>query len=211
MSERMTLNPTRANLLLLRKKLETANKGRGILDRKRKALVNEFLALISEPRRRRRELVQILQKGYKATILANAYIGNFELSQMAYFMKESNPVQIEIKNVMGVKVPEISQVRKEQQANEKTPIPFGASLAVDEINGIYTEALQALIDTAELEHGLRVVVLEIEKTKRQINTLDNVVIPKMKNEERYIQMRIDEMERDSFIALKHVKKRLQAE
>ena len=112
---------------------------------------------------------------------------------------------------MGVKVPEISQVRKEQQANEKTPIPFGASLAVDEINAIYTEALQALIDTAELEHGLRVVVLEIEKTKRQINTLDNVVIPKMKNEERYIQMRIDEMERDSFIALKHVKKRLQAE
>ena len=120
-------------------------------------------------------------------------------------MKEASPVGIEIKNVMGVRVPEISEVRFEPTAQ----VPFGASLAVDEANEEFSKALQALVDTAELEHGLRVVVLEIEKTKKQINTLDNIVIPNLLKSEKYIEMRIDEMEREMFIALKHVKSRLE--
>ncbi len=198
-------NPTRTNLLALKKKLTIAQKGHDILSRKREALVNEFLKLLSQPRKRRQDLIMLLQKGYKTIIISNAYIGNFELQQLAFYMKEASPVGIEIKNVMGVRVPEISEVRFEPTAQ----VPFGASLAVDEANEEFSKALQALVDTAELEHGLRVVVLEIEKTKKQINTLDNIVIPNLLKSEKYIEMRIDEMEREMFIALKHVKSRLE--
>ncbi len=201
-----TINPTRTNLMALRKRLRIAEKGHDILTRKRKALVAEFLKLLAQPRKRRNDLINILQKGYKTVIIANTYIGNFELGQMAYYMKEANPVGIEIKNVMGVRVPEISETRFYPAAQ----VPFGASLAVDEINKQFTEALQALVDTAELEHGLRTVVLEIEKTKKQINIIDNILIPRIKKNEKYIEMRIDEMERDTFVALKHVKSRLES-
>ncbi|MEM3781553.1 MAG: V-type ATP synthase subunit D [Candidatus Micrarchaeaceae archaeon] len=196
----MVLNPTRSNLIALKKRLAIAEKGHEILLRKRQALVNEFLRLLAEPRKRRRHLAEALQQGYKKAIIANAYIGNFELDQMAYYMKEANPVEIEIKNVMGVRIPEISAQR---QANADAP--FGASLAVDELNEAFIAALQALIDVAEVEHGLKKVVLEIEKTKRQINEIEQVIIPSIKSNEKYIEMRIEEMERDMFVSLKHVK------
>ncbi|MGC9157276.1 MAG: V-type ATP synthase subunit D [Candidatus Micrarchaeia archaeon] len=197
------INPTRTNLLSLRKRLAIAEKGHEILVHKRQALVTEFLKLLSEPRKRRNALVQIVNEGYKKVRIANAYIGNFELGEMAYYMKKANPVGIEIKNVMGVKIPEISVVKAQQPS-----VPFGASLAVDEISDTFSRALQALIDTAQLEHGLRKAVLEIEKTKKQINTLENKVIPEIKSNAKYIEMRIDEMDRDMFVSLKHVKAKL---
>ncbi|MEM0074533.1 MAG: V-type ATP synthase subunit D [Candidatus Micrarchaeaceae archaeon] len=198
-----TLNPTRSNLIALKRRLAITEKGHEILTHKRQALVNEFLKLLAEPRKRRHHLAAILQQGYKKVMIANAYIGNFELDQVAYYMKEASPVGIEIKNIMGVRVPEISATRpKQMQA------PFGASLAVDELNESFTTALQALIDVAETEHGLKKVVFEIERTKRQINTLEHIVIPGIKANSKYIEMRIDEMERDMFISLKHVKNML---
>ncbi|MGC8676224.1 MAG: V-type ATP synthase subunit D [Candidatus Micrarchaeia archaeon] len=197
------LNPTRTNLIALKKRLAIVEKGDEILTHKRQALVSEFMKLLSEPRKRRHELENMLQQGYKRVMIGNAYIGNFELNQMAYYVKEASPVSIEIRNVMGVRVPEISTTRPgEFQA------PFGASLAVDEINKAFTVILQAMIDVAEMEHGLRTVVIELEKTKKQINTLEDVVMPQVSANIKYIQMRIDEMDRDMFVALKHVKNRL---
>ena len=61
---------------------------------------------------------------------------------------------------------------------------------------------------AQREQGLKRLVIEIEKTKRRVNALDYVVIPGLNSQSRYISMRLEELERDMFSALKHVKKRL---
>ena len=54
-------------------------------------------------------------------------------------------------------------------------------------------------------------MLEIEETKRRVNALDYRIIPGMVNQSKYIRMRLEEIDRDMFSALKHVKKKLQAE
>ena len=61
---------------------------------------------------------------------------------------------------------------------------------------------------AQRELGLKKLVIEIEKAKRRVNALEYKFIPKMRGRAKYISMRLDEIDRDSFVALKHVKKRI---
>jgi len=200
-----SLSPTRMNLITLRKRIAVAEKGEDILTRKRQVLVAEFLKLLSEPRKRRKELNEILQRAYKTAMIASTYVGNFQLEEIAYSMKEASPISIEVKNIMGVKVPEIGRLVARHEA-----APMLHSVAAEEVSSSFSQALQVLVDVAELEQGLRKVVIEIDKTKRQTNVLKYVVIPNMEKNKKYIEMRLDEIDRDMFIALKHTKKRLEA-
>jgi len=200
-----SLSPTRMNLITLRKRIAVAEKGEDILTRKRQVLVAEFLKLLSEPRKRRKELNEILQRAYKTAMIASTYVGNFQLEEIAYSMKEASPISIEVKNIMGVKVPEIGRLVARHEA-----APMLQSVAAEEVSSSFSQALQVLVDVAELEQGLRKVVIEIDKTKRQTNVLKYVVIPNMEKNKKYIEMRLDEIDRDMFIALKHTKKRLEA-
>ena len=57
--------------------------------------------------------------------------------------------------------------------------------------------------------GLKRLVLEIEKVKRRVNALDYILIPTLNRRAKYISMCLDEMDRDTFSALKHIKRKLQ--
>lgn len=198
------INPTRMNLINLRKKVVIASKGHDILKRKRNVLVSEFMKTLKQSRAGRTYLNEILQGAYKTSMIASAYVGDLELQETAYHIKEAEPVSVTVKNVMGVKVPEI---RKGQIA--RSPVPLSASVAADDMNESFSTALAAMIDVAEAEQGIRRMVLEIEKTKRRVNALENVTIPRLKRDAKYISTRLEEMDRDMFSALKHVKKKLE--
>jgi V/A-type H+-transporting ATPase subunit D len=55
---------------------------------------------------------------------------------------------------------------------------------------------------------LRKLLLEIEKTKRKSNAIENVFIPRLEAAVKFIIFRLDEMERDTFIMLKTVKRKM---
>ncbi len=58
------------------------------------------------------------------------------------------------------------------------------------------------------ETALRKLLLEIEKTKRKSNAIENVFIPKLVSAVKFITFRLAEMERDTFIMLKAVKRKM---
>jgi len=47
--------------------------------------------------------------------------------------------------------------------------------------------------------------MEVEKTKRRVNALEYIVIPRLKTTVKYIQLHLDEIARDSFLRLKKIK------
>jgi V/A-type H+-transporting ATPase subunit D len=51
-------------------------------------------------------------------------------------------------------------------------------------------------------------LLEIEKTKRKSNAIENVFVPRLEAAVKFITFRLDEMERDTFIMLKTVKRKM---
>ncbi len=201
------LSPTRMNLINTRKGIVRARKGYNLLKKKREVLVLEFMKLIQQSTKDRNYLMQLMNGAYKTVGIASTYVGTFELEQLAMHMKEANPISISVKNIMGVRVPEISK-SAEQPAVDYSFL--SANISVDDIRISFADVISTMIDVAQREQGLRRIVIEIEKTKRRVNALDYVVIPGMKHQERYISMRLNEIDRDMFSSLKHVKKKLSA-
>ena len=200
------LNPTRLNLINLKKRTVTARKGYGILKRKREVLVIEFLNLLKQSKESRSVLNELVQQSYKTVTIASTYVGNFELEDVAMHMKEAEPVKIRIKNIMGVRIPEITRAQRPTQISFSV---LPSSLAVDDINDTFVRATNSIIDVAQREQGLKRLVIEIDKTKRRVNALDYRIIPGMIKQSKYIRMRLEEIDRDTFSALKHVKKKIQ--
>ena len=73
------INPTRMNLINLKKRTVIARKGHSILKRKREVLVIEFLKLLKESKESRSALNEIIKNSYRTVAIASAYVGNFEL------------------------------------------------------------------------------------------------------------------------------------
>jgi V/A-type H+-transporting ATPase subunit D len=199
------INPTRMNLIDIRRRTRMARRGYTILKKKREVLVLEFLRLLKSAGKDRDYMYEVLQRAYKTLGMAYAYVGNFELEEAANHVKEIEPIGISVRNIMGVKVPEVEKGAKH---NEEFLGMLLASVAVDDINSSFTEAVDAIIDAAQREQGLKRIVLEVEKTKRRVNALDYIVIPRYNSQAKYISSRLEEIDRDTFSALKHVKKRL---
>lgn len=199
------LSPTRMNLITLKRRIVVARKGYSILKRKREVLVIEFLKMLKESGESRSVLNNLMRQSYTMVTTASTYVGNYELEDVAYQMKEAEPVSIHVKNIMGVRIPEISRAEmKPDLAYALLP----SSLAIDDINDTFAKATEAIIDVAQREQGLKRLVIEIDKTKRRVNALDYRVIPGMTKQSQYIRMRLEELDRDTFSALKHVKKKL---
>ncbi len=199
------LNPTRMNLIETKRRTRTATRGYGILKRKREALVLEFLKLLKESGKGRSNLYDELQKAYGTVRTASSYVGNFELETAAQQVKAAEEIGISVSNIMGVKIPETI---KGEKGNGMGLNLLSTSVAVDDINNSFNDVIDTVIDVAQREQGLKRLVIEVEKTKRRVNALDYIVIPNLKSQSKYISQRLEELDRDMFSALKHVKKKL---
>ena len=64
------INPTRMNLINLKKRTVIARKGHSILKRKREVLVIEFLKLLKESKESRSALNEIIKNSYRTVAIA---------------------------------------------------------------------------------------------------------------------------------------------
>jgi V/A-type H+-transporting ATPase subunit D len=193
------------NLIEVKRRTRTASRGYSILKRKREALVLEFMKLLKQSGGGRDYLYEVMQRAYKTMATSSTYVGNFELEVTAQHVREAGLVGMSVKNIMGVRIPETI---REEKKNEIDFSLISTSIATEDIGDAFSAAIDAIIDVAQREQGLKRLVVEIEKTKRRVNALDNVIIPNFKSQSKYIAMRLEEIDRDMFSALKHVKKKL---
>ena len=193
----MARNPTRMNLIITKKSIVLARKGHSLLKRKREALVIEFFSMLKESSSDRERLQEMLQAAYKTTMLASTFAGDFELEQASLYVSDASGVNVGVKNVMGVKIPEIQNVQKVQRPQAL----FQMSTAVSDVSNAFSGVKEMIIDTAKREQSLRRLILEIDKVKRRVNALEYILLPRLKKESAYISFRLEEMERDMFSAL----------
>lgn len=211
MSSRDAVKPTRMELLRLKARIKLANKGLNLLKQKRAALIVEFFKINKKALDLRKQLDVSMSKSYRSLAIAEMYEGKIAIESTAYMVNRMKGFSIKTKNVMGVRIPEVQGRDPNFQAIDQQFALMGLSVKVEESIDNFQTALKVILDIAEVENSLRRILVEIDKTKRRVNSIENVLIPRLQGQAKYISMRFDEMERETFVTLKTIKAKLEAE
>lgn len=199
------VNPTRSELLKLKTKVKLAEKGHNLLKEKRDALIMEFFEIVEEAKGARKNAEDKLKEAYRALTIAQATLGSLKVAESSMAVRPSTNLTIKSRNIMGIKVPVLDIAMTERNLLERGYSIRDTSAQLDEAAKLFEEALRLISVQAEVEMTIRLLVEEIEKTKRRVNALENIVLPQLGATVKYIKMRLDEMERENFFKLKRIK------
>ncbi len=196
---------TRMELQRLKKRLKLAKKGHKLLKEKRDILIMEFFNILEKARNLREETERKVQEAFKSLILSEAYHGVSFIERISQEVGKLEKISVAYKNIMGVKVPSFKLEDTRRNLLERGYEIYSTSLTVDDTTRKFEEALRYVIKLAEIEKSLFLLAEEIKKTKRRVNILEKRVIPNLELMIKFIQMKLDEMERENFMRLKRIK------
>ncbi len=198
------VNPTRMELLDIRKKLELAEKGHRLLEEKRDSLIEKFFSIIE----RRNQLLKKVDEDFKDAFLTLIYaqmiIGEEKVEEGSYLTRDIGEISLSYDNIMGVKIPKINI---DNLKTEVKPLySFSETCSkLDDTQKKFCKILSKLVELADLEGIIKSLAVEIEKTKRRVNVLENTLIPKLLGTRKYIEMQLEEREREDFLRRKRIK------
>ncbi|MBI1828549.1 MAG: V-type ATP synthase subunit D [Thaumarchaeota archaeon] len=201
----INIRPTRLEYIRTKRRIVVANKGLKLLKLKRQALILEFFNASKTAAALRSGLQSELVKGYKSIRLAEMLAGTMRLENEAMKIPQISKLQIQVKNVMGVSIPKLQGGQSNTAIIEHIlELPPSINEAIKAFQNVH----KMVLDVAEKETTLRKLLYEIEKTKRKSNAIENVFIPRLQGAVKFIIFRLAEMERDTFIMLKTVKRKM---
>jgi V/A-type H+-transporting ATPase subunit D len=210
MASAEVISPTRMNLLQRRNQLRVAQQGVDLLKRKRDALVADFFKIVRQSLAARDQLAAACKDAYVMLTLAKAWEGREALEAAAIASQRDILLNIEIRNVWGTKIPEVAVTPVHRPVLERGQNPVATSARTTESTTDFEEVIAAILAVAATEIKLRKIGEEIKKTTRRVNALEQVVIPRLRGETRYIASVLEQRAREDVFRLKRIKKKLEA-
>jgi V/A-type H+-transporting ATPase subunit D len=198
------VKPTRMELLAIRKKQNLAVKGHKLLSEKRDALIMQFFDVIKTRDQLRAEVNGSLTNAYSSFIESQMIMGQNQVEDVTVSVPPFGKVPTSVVNIMGVQVPSIDA---EAVVSPEGPI-YGyleTTAKLDEATDKFRKVLVKMLKLAEVEGSIERLANEIEKTKRRVNALEHIFIPRLKTTIKYIEMQLQEREREDFFRRKRIK------
>lgn len=203
------VNPTRMELIKKRAQIRLAEQGRDLLREKMDALIREFFRIMTNVSDSRGKLEAVADSAQRSLLIAEAVDDPVTLKSASFATKRRISLDIRGKNIMGVPVPIIEKKRFTLTITERGYSPIGISGRIDETAERFETELDLIIALAETETALRRIGEEIQLNRRRVNALEQVLIPELKQQAKYIKITIEEREREDLYRLKKVKRLLQ--
>jgi V/A-type H+-transporting ATPase subunit D len=205
MAVKDNIKPTRSELLELKKRIALSQSGHKLLKMKRDGLIMEFFEIMDKAKNARAELMKSYELATQRIAIARAVEGNMVVTSAAFSLKEQPEINLESKNVMGVVVPKIESSGIQKQIQDRGYGVIGTTSRIDEASDAYEKLVEQIIISAEIESAMKKLLEDIEKTKRRVNALEFKVIPELIDAEKFIKLRLEEMERENTFRLKRIK------
>jgi V/A-type H+-transporting ATPase subunit D len=199
---RLAVNPTRMELLRLRKRLQLARRGHKLLKDKQDELMKRFMGLVHQIKDLRLSVETEFEESMKRFLVAGS-VGGRQIVEAAVSVPiRKTLVEVRKEQVMNIVVPAFTLKTEGKLASyglAATPAELDTSLVAME------KVLGRMVELASKEKALELIGDEIEKTRRRVNALEYVLIPNLGETIRYISMKLSEMERGNLTRLMRVK------
>jgi len=201
----LDVQPTRSELINLKRRIKQTENGYKLLKMKRDGLFHEFRSLLTDMIEAKEGLVVTYRQAKRAISLASAIEGGLMVKSAAIAVAEHPEVEVRRHNIMGVVVPKVEGHHLSQSMAERGLGLVGGSPYLDEAADSYGDLIVSIVKAAEMESTLKRLLVEIESTKRRVNALEFKVIPEMEEARDFIQLRLEEVEREETFRLKRFK------
>lgn len=205
---KLNVNPNRMELLKLKKRLSLAKRGHKLLKDKQDELMKQFMNIIDECKTIRIEVEENLQGVYNSFILTKSLNFNQHIEQALLASQVSTFLEVSTKKILNLEIPKfvfkidnIQGLRSYGYVNSTGELDITLKKL--------SELLPIMVKLSELEKTIKLLAQEIEKTRRRVNALEYVLIPNFKETIKYIEMRLDELERANLTKLMKIKKMIE--
>lgn len=196
---------TKTNLFKFKKTLQLTEEGHGLLDEKRRILMNELTSILYSMDKMQKDVDNSLQEAYKAVDKAVVTTGRKKLEELSFAIDIKTNLSMSQRRIMGVTVPVLDIKIKE---NPPYYSPYEVSFYVDDAILKFKELLKSLAELAEKKMSLMRVARETQKTIRKVNALEKIHIPYYRSTVKIISDKLDEESRESFSMAKLIKQKL---
>jgi V/A-type H+-transporting ATPase subunit D len=196
---RLKVSPTRSSLLMVRQRLDLARQGHRLLESKRDVLMLEIMRLIEDAERVQREAQARFERAYGAIEEARVAEGTERLRRFALAQPHGVELRITPRSVMGVVVPSVTY-----QVPPRRPLfGFGnSSVMLDQAELAWADVLDVIGELAEKVTTVWRLALELRRTQRRVNALENIFIPNYEETVDYIEDTLEEKDREELFRAK---------
>lgn len=201
--------PTREQFLALRRQYDIISKGLDLLKSKREALMKEFFGIIDESIKLRELLTALLNEAQKDLEKARALNG-FAMESFANSAGREVSLNIKVRNIWGVFVPEIEETALARTLEARDISPIGERAEVIDVAKQFETAGELIIKIASKEIRLTRLGEMIRSDSRKINAISEVILPAIRKRVKYIERVLEEREREEIFRLKRNKSKRQA-
>ena len=200
------VTPTRMVLNQLKGRLKTATRGHKLLKDKRDELMRQFMEVVKKNKELRLRVEAGLTEAFGALTVASAVMSPEMLEQALMYPRQSVELGMSFRNVMSVNVPEYSFKTRNADPGEIYPYGFAQTsgeldIAMQHMSRVFED----MLELAQIEKTMQLLAEEIEKTRRRVNALEYVMIPDMKENIKFISMKLEENDLSTKVRLMKVK------
>jgi V/A-type H+-transporting ATPase subunit D len=198
----LDINPTRMELLRLRKRIVIARRGHKLLKDKQDELMRQLIDLIREIRDLRRRVERELTEASQRFLLAKAALRPGTIEGSLLVPTADLGLAVERRHIMNIRAPVFAAALT---GTIHCYGYLGTSGELDASLLALQNAMKLLVELAQKEKTIQLLADEIEKTRRRVNALEYVLIPDLTDTIKYISMKLSEMERSNLSRLMRVK------
>lgn len=197
-----TLAPTKGNLMSAKNTLQLSKQGYEMLDKKRNILIREMMQLIEEAKDVEARIEETFAQAYRALESANVLMSVTSVTEHAHSAAFEDSVEIDLRSVMGVEIP---VVRAKKFSGRPIYGFSNTTSALDEAFLKFNEVKMLTVRLTEIENSVYRLAMNIKKTQKRANALENITIPLYETIVKDIGNALEEKDREEHSRLKVIK------
>lgn len=197
--------PTKGNLIAAKNSLALANTGYLLMDKKRNILIRELMNLINAAQQIQNEIDEVFSNAYMALQNANIDMGIDNVQNLSHTVPIDNGIRIKLRSIMSTEIPVVSDEITDYIHPHYAF--YSTKESLDKARMEFKKVKQLIVQLSMVETGAYRLAINIKKTQKRANALQNITIPYYTNLVKTISNALEEKEREEFSRLKVLKKK----